>query len=352
MARIEEKRPPCEWGWGHPHSNKMSALLEVKNLVKYFPITRSILFSKQIGAVKAVDGVSFEIKKGQTLGLVGESGCGKSTLGLCILRLIEPTAGEVIFEGTNILSLSQKMIRPLRQAMQVIFQDPFASLDPRKRIIDIIGEPLSIHNIVNGKEKDQRVQEMMEIVGLSSRYIWRYPHEFSGGQRQRIAIARALCLNPKIIICDEPVSALDVSVQAQIINLMQDLQKKFDVAYLFISHDLSVVKHISDRIAVMYLGKLVELTDKKTLYKSPLHPYTKALISAVPAPDPQARRKRTLLEGDVPSPINPPKGCRFHNRCPETIEICKLKEPALVDIGQKKEHYLACHVVQKALPNS
>lgn len=329
------------------HRSTENGLLRVKKLTKYFPITKGILLSKQTGEVKAVDGVSLNINEGEILGLVGESGCGKSTLGRCILRLVEPTSGEIIFHDENILNHTQKMMRRLRCDMQIIFQDPYASLDPRKRVLDIIGEPLVVHKIARGKEKEKRVKELMEVVGLSSRYAGRYPHEFSGGQRQRIGVARALCLNPKIIICDEAVSALDVSIQAQIINLLQELQKKYNMAYLFISHDLSVIKHISDRVAVMYLGKLVELTDKRSIYEQPLHPYTKALISAIPVPDPLHKRKRVVLEGDVPSPINPPDGCRFHTRCSEAIGKCAIEEPGFVNIGREKSHYVACHVVQE-----
>ncbi|NLA58174.1 MAG: dipeptide ABC transporter ATP-binding protein [Firmicutes bacterium] len=318
-------------------------LLEVKDLVKHFPIYKGWLFSKQIGSVKAVDGISFSINRGETLGLVGESGCGKSTTGRLILRLIEATSGEVWFEGQNVLQLGQEEMRELRKDMQIIFQDPYASLTPRMTVGDIIGEPLRIHRLASGREKEKRVRELLEVVGLSSYHARRYPHEFSGGQRQRIGVARALAVNPKLIICDEPVSALDVSIQAQVINLLQDLQEQYGLTYLFIAHDLSVVKHISDRVAVMYLGKIVELTDKNSLYANPLHPYTKALLSAIPIPDPTLIRERTLLEGDVPSPINPPSGCRFHTRCPVAEEICKHEEPVFEDVGGG--HYVACHLV-------
>lgn len=319
-------------------------LLEVKNLVKHFPITKGLILSKQVGAVQAVDGVSFTINRGETLGLVGESGCGKSTTGRLILRLIEATSGEVWFEGRNVLKLGKDEMRELRREMQIIFQDPYASLNPRMTVGDIIGEPMQVHGITQRREKDKRVQELLEVVGLASYHARRYPHEFSGGQRQRIGVARALAVNPKIIVCDEPVSALDVSIQAQVVNLLQDLQQEYGLTYLFIAHDLSVVKHISDRVAVMYLGKIVELTSKQSLYDNPLHPYTKALLSAIPIADPTLIRKRTILEGDVPSPINPPSGCRFHTRCPVATHVCKEKEPEFTDIGGG--HLAACHLVQ------
>ena len=319
-------------------------LLEVKNLVKHFPITRGFILSKQVGAVQAVDGVSFAINRGETLGLVGESGCGKSTTGRLILRLIEATAGEVWFEGRNVLELGREEMRELRRDMQIIFQDPYASLNPRMTVGDIIGEPMQIHGIARGREKEKRVQELLEVVGLASYHARRYPHEFSGGQRQRIGVARALAVNPKIIVCDEPVSALDVSIQAQVVNLLQDLQQEYGLTYLFIAHDLSVVKHISDRVAVMYLGKIVELTSKQALYDNPLHPYTKALLSAIPIPDPTLTRERVILEGDVPSPINPPTGCRFHTRCPVATDICKEREPEFADVGGG--HFVACHLVE------
>lgn len=320
-------------------------LLKVENLVKHFPITKGIIFSKQVGAVKAVDGVSFTIKRGETLGLVGESGCGKSTTGRLILRLIEPTSGKVEFEGRNILTLNKTEMRQIRRDMQIIFQDPYASLNPRMTVGDIIGEPMVVHGMAKGAELEKRVQKLLDVVGLASYHARRYPHEFSGGQRQRIGIARALAVNPKLIVCDEPVSALDVSIQAQVINLMQDLQEEFGLTYLFIAHDLSVVKHISDRVAVMYLGKIVELADKNELYESPMHPYTKALLSAIPIPDPTIKRERILLEGDVPSPINPPPGCSFHTRCPMATEVCRTKVPEFKDYGGG--HYVACHRVQQ-----
>jgi len=316
-------------------------LLEVKNLKKYFPIKKGI-FSRTVGYVKAVDGVDITIREGETMGLVGESGCGKSTTGRTILRLIEPTDGEVIFKGKNVFKLNKNQMRQLRKEMQIIFQDPYASLNPRMTVGDIIGEPLEIHRLAFGKEREERVLELLDVVGLRPQHIRRYPHEFSGGQRQRIGIARALAVNPKLIICDEPVSALDVSIQAQVINLMEELQEKFGLTYLFIAHDLSVVKHISDRVAVMYLGKVVELADKKELYDSPQHPYTQALLSAIPIPDPELKREKILLKGDVPSPVNPPRGCRFHTRCREYKDICKEEVPKLKDIGNG--HFVACHM--------
>jgi oligopeptide transport system ATP-binding protein len=325
---------------------KREVLLEVKNLVKHFPIRQGIIFSKQVGAVQAVDGVSFDVEKGETLGLVGESGCGKTTAGRCILRLIEPTSGEVHFDGKNVPALPKEELRELRKEMQIIFQDPYGSLNPRMTVGDIIGEPLHIHNLAKGAAKEKRVREILETVGLSAFHARRFPHEFSGGQRQRIGIARALAVDPRLIICDEPVSALDVSIQAQVINLLQDLQQEFGLTYLFIAHDLSVVKHISDRVAVMYLGKIVELTSKTEMYKNPKHPYTQALLSAIPEADPTIKKERILLKGDVPSPINPPSGCRFHTRCPKAMDICKTQEPTFVDSGDG--HFVACHLVPAA----
>ena len=316
-------------------------MLTVNGLKKHFPI-RGGIFSKIVGYVQAVDGVSFHINKGEIMGLVGESGCGKTTVGRLILRLYNPTAGEVYFEGVNISKLSKKEMRNSRRNMQVIFQDPFGSLNPRMTIGNIIGEPLYVHNIAKGKKKEERVVDLLETVGMSSRYMKRYPHEFSGGQRQRIGIARALALNPKLLVCDEPVSALDVSIQAQVINLLEDLQVKFGLTYLFIAHDLSVIKHISGRVAVMYLGKIVELADTEDLYTNPLHPYTEALLSAVPISDPTLDRKRIVLEGDVPSPINPPSGCHFRTRCKYVKPICSEEEPPLIDIVNG--HYAACHL--------
>jgi len=320
-------------------------ILEVKNLKKYFPIKRGIVFSKHVGDVKAVDGVSFYIRKGETLGLVGESGCGKSTVARTIIRLLDPTDGEIIFDGVDISKLPYSSLRRIRRDMQIIFQDPYSSLNPRMTVSEIIGEPLQVHKIVSSsKEREKRVQELLELVGLAPYHATRYPHEFSGGQRQRIGIARALALNPKFIVADEPTSTLDVSIRSQIINLLQDLQKEFKLTYLFISHDLAVIRHICDRIAVMYLGKIVELSENEDLYTSPLHPYTQALLSAIPIPDPELveKRKKIVLTGDVPSPVNPPSGCRFHPRCPSAMDICSKIEPELKEI--KPNHFVACHL--------
>ncbi len=315
-------------------------LLEVKHLKKHFPIKGGI-FSKTIGHVYAVDDVNFTLAKGETLGLVGESGCGKSTTGRTILRLIEPTDGAIYFEGQEITTLDKSAMRALRREMQIIFQDPYASLNPRMTVGSIIGEPLEIHKIAKGADKEERVALLLQKVGLRAEDMRKYPHEFSGGQRQRIGIARALALNPKLIVCDEPVSALDVSIQAQVINLLEDLQAEFGLSYLFIAHNLNVVEHISNRVAVMYLGQIVELASDEELYRNPQHPYTEALLSAVPIPDPTVKKKRIILEGDVPSPINPPKGCHFHTRCMYKESICAEVEPEFKDIGGG--HWVACH---------
>jgi oligopeptide/dipeptide ABC transporter ATP-binding protein len=315
------------------------AILEVKNLKKYFPVKKGVL-SRTIGHVKAVDGVSFGLKKGETLGLVGESGCGKTTVGRSILRLIEPTSGQVTFNGQNLLGLEREELRKIRASLQIIFQDPFSSLDPRMNVGQIIAEPIRNHLKISRKEISSRVAYLMQRVGLHPEQMNRYPHEFSGGQRQRIGIARALALNPLAIICDEPVSALDVSIQAQVINLLAQLQEQMNLSYLFIAHDLSVVEHISDRVAVMYLGRIVELATDRELYQNPLHPYSRALLSAVPVPDPEVRKKKILLQGDVPSPINPPSGCTFHPRCPECKAECSREEPIFKNIGDN--HWVAC----------
>ncbi len=320
-------------------------LLQVVNLEKHFPITSGFVFENQVGAVKAVDGISFEVLKGETLGLVGESGCGKSTLGRTILQLHRPTSGEVFFEGKNLVELKGKALRKVRRRAQMIFQDPYSSLNPRTTVYEIISEPLQIHNIATGKECVERVQELLNKVGLNHRFVNRYPHEFSGGQRQRIAIARALALNPEFIVCDEPISALDVSIQAQIVNLLEELQDEFKLTFLFIAHDLSMVRHISSRVAVMYLGKLVELTDRDQLYTDPQHPYTKALLSAVPIHDPlvEEKRRRIILEGDVPSPAHPPKGCNFNTRCPLAERKCFEAEPLFRQVSP--DIWCACHLV-------
>lgn len=318
----------------------MTPLVEVRNIVKHFPVTGGV-FLREIAKVHAVDNVSLAIKPGETLGLVGESGCGKSTLGRLILRLEEPTSGQVLFEGEDILAYNAERLRKLREEMQIIFQDPFSSLNPRKSVAHIVGEPLLVHGMKSRAERESRVEELLEVVGLGREHMRRYPHQFSGGQRQRIGVARALALNPRLIICDEAVSALDVSIQAQVINLLQDLQAELGLTYLFISHDLSVVEHISDRVAVMYLGKVVELADADTLYGNPLHPYTQALLGAAPVPDPYREVAHTILRGDVPSPINPPSGCRFHTRCPYSEQICIDHEPELRELAKK--HTVACH---------
>ena len=332
------------------------ALLEVRDLKMHFPITSGLIFQRQTGAVKAVDGISFTIKKGETLGLVGESGCGKSTAGRAILQLYKPTSGQVLFDGKDLTKLGGGAMRTMRRSVQMIFQDPYASLNPRMTVGDIIGEPIRVHKLRSGtKAVRERVQELLQVVGLNPYFVNRYPHEFSGGQRQRIGIARALAVEPKFVVCDEPVSALDVSIQAQVINLLEDLQSQLGLTYLFIAHGLSVIKHISDRVAVMYLGKVVELADAEELYRQPLHPYTQALLSAVPIPDPviEKKRQRIILQGDVPSPINPPPGCRFHTRCPIAIDQCRVEEPPFMDYGGG--HFAACwraREVEALLPST
>jgi oligopeptide transport system ATP-binding protein len=317
-------------------------LLVVRNLKKYFPIKRGV-FQRVVGHVQAVDNVSFTVKRGETLGLVGESGCGKSTTGKAILQLDRPTAGEVFIDGQDLVKLKGEQLRQMRRKMQIIFQDPFASLNPRMNVGQIVGEPLEVHGVAKGKDKEERVKELLRVVGLNPQFMTRFPHEFSGGQRQRIGIARALALNPAFIVCDEPIAALDVSIQAQVVNLLKDLQGKFGLTYLFIAHDLSMVRHISDRVAVMYLGRIVEIADWRTIYDDPKHPYTQSLLSAIPIPDPviEAKRQRIILEGDVPSAANPPKGCRFNTRCPVRQERCYSDDPALREIVP--DHWAACH---------
>jgi oligopeptide/dipeptide ABC transporter ATP-binding protein len=322
--------------------NGNAPLIELRHVKKYFPIRKGVL-QREVARVHAVDDVSFAVREGETLGLVGESGCGKSTLGRTIVRLLEPTDGQILFRGQQIEEMGPRRLRPLRREMQMVFQDPYASLNPRKRVGTIIGDPLKIHKIGDKKQRKAQVEELLETVGLSPEHFNRFPHEFSGGQRQRIGIARALALRPKLIVADEPVSALDVSIQSQMLNLLEDLQNEFKLTYIFIAHDLGVVRHVSDRIAVMYLGKLVELSPAEELYERPIMPYTEALLSAVPIPDPDlsAQRERIVLEGDVPSPIDPPSGCRFHPRCRYATEICSQVEPPLTDYGNG--HLAACH---------
>ena len=347
MSNVRQYDTPAQTG---------ETLLEVHDLKMHFPISAGVLFRRHVGAVKAVDGINLSIKRGETLGLVGESGCGKSTAGRAILQLYKPTAGRVVFEGKELTQLSSGQMRAVRRDMQMIFQDPYASLNPRMTVGDIIGEPIEVHRLRKGKKaRNERVQELLQLVGLNPYFINRYPHEFSGGQRQRIGIARALAVEPDFVVCDEPVSALDVSIQAQVINLLEDLQAQLGLTYLFIAHGLSVIKHISDRVAVMYLGRIVELADAEALYRQPLHPYTQALLSAVPIPDPliEKKRQRIILEGDVPSPINPPPGCRFHTRCPIAIDKCRVEDPPFVDYGGG--HFAACwraREVDDLLPNT
>jgi oligopeptide transport system ATP-binding protein len=326
--------------------NQKKVLLRVENLTKHFPVTRGLIFQKQVGAVQAVDDLNFEIYQGETFGMVGESGCGKSTTGRAILQLHKPTAGKVYYEDTELTTASAQTMQHMRRNMQIIFQDPYASLNPRLTVGNIIAEPLEVHNIGTADERRERVQDLLRLVGLNPYFVNRYPHEFSGGQRQRIGVARALALEPKFIVCDEPISALDVSIQAQVVNLLEKLQNELGLTYLFIAHDLSMVRHISDRVAVMYLGKMVELTTRDELYTNPLHPYTKALLSAVPVPDPvqETKRKRIILEGDVPSPIKPPSGCRFHPRCPIAEEICSQAVPEWREAAAG--HWVACHLAK------
>lgn len=332
---------------GKSKHNGKDDLMVIKDLVKYFPVRAGILQRVQAW-VQAVDGVSFTIKRGETLGLVGESGCGKTTVGRTVLRLIPATSGQVLFDGRSVFDLNGSELKSIRKEMQIIFQDPFSSLDPRMPIGESVGEALKVHGIGNSQERAEFVHETLHMVGLESYHARRYPHEFSGGQRQRIGIARALVLRPKFIVCDEPVSALDVSIQSQVLNILRDLQESLELTYLFIAHNLSVVEHISDRVAVMYLGKIVEITDRDELYRQPLHPYTKALMSAIPIPDPDASRERIILEGDVPSPLNPPSGCRFHPRCPiARLEHCSAEEPELREL--KPGHQVACHYAEDFL---
>ncbi len=328
-------------------ANGHTALLEVKNLKVHFPIFKGFPIARQAGAVKAVDGVTFDVRQGETMGLVGESGCGKSTTGLAVIKMNPITEGGVWFDGQDLVNTRGETMRHLRQKLQMVFQDPYASLNPRMTVEEIVGEPMEVHNLLHGPEKRERVKELLSICGLDPRVYTRYPHEFSGGQRQRIGIARALASDPTLIICDEPISALDVSIQAQIINLLEDLQEAFGLTYLFIAHDLAVVRHISKRVAVMYLGKIMELADRHTLYHHPAHPYTQALLAAVPIPDPklERQRERIVLKGEIPSPIHPPKGCRFNTRCPLAQAICFEEEPAFREIGT--EHQVACHFAEQ-----
>jgi oligopeptide transport system ATP-binding protein len=319
-----------------------SPLLRIEKLVKHFQVT-SGFFGRSRGAVKAVDDLSFTVAPGETLALVGESGCGKTTTGRLLLRLIEASSGAVYFRGRNIFELGGEETRRLRRAMQIVFQDPYASLNPRMTVLEMLAEPLTLHGLASGADRTARVEELLRLVGLAPYQMRRYPHEFSGGQRQRIGIARALAVEPSLIVCDEPVSALDVSIQAQVVNLLQDLQRRFHLSYIFIAHDLAVVKHIADRVAVMYLGKIVELADKRSLFARPRHPYTQALLSAIPLPEPLLKRRRVILQGDIPSPLDPPSGCRFHTRCPHARERCRTEEPVLEEDGAAAAHRTACH---------
>lgn len=328
--------------------NGSGPLVRVEDLKVYFPVREGIVFDRRVGDVKAVDGITFDIKRGETLGLVGESGCGKTTVGRTILRLYDPTEGHIYFEGTDIATISQRDMRRLRRRMQMVFQDPYSSLNPRQNVGNIVGEPMRVHGLASSSEADKKVRHLLDVVGLPENSMNRYPHEFSGGQRQRIGLARALAVNPDLIVADEPVSALDVSIQAQAINLLEDLQDEFDLTYLFIAHDLAVVRHISDRVAVMYLGKIVEVAPADALYTDPLHPYTMALLSAVPIPDPdvESKRERILLTGDLPSPRNPPPGCRFHTRCPfAQIDRCPTEVPVLREL--RTGHTVACHYAEE-----
>ncbi len=328
-----------------------TVLLEINDLKKYFPINRGI-FRRKVGDIRAVDGVSFKIYRGETLGLVGESGCGKSTTGRTILQLLEPTDGDVIYNGKNLTSLDKGGLRKMRQNMQMIFQDPYASLNPRMSVGNIVSEPLDVHNVGDSKSRQERVAELLELVGLNPYFIKRYPHEFSGGQRQRIGIARALATNPDFIVADEPISALDVSIQAQVVNLLDDLKSELGLTYLFIAHDLSMVRYISDRVAVMYLGRIAELSDRDSIYEKPLHPYTQALLSAIPIPDPdlEEERRQLILEGEIPSPANPPSGCRFHPRCKHRTDVCSQEDPLFRNLGtETQEHWVACHHAEQFL---